>query len=176
MKLHKHIWGRSIFGRRINKRTAGTFQTRVITQGVIPSLHVGYKFSKIKQYFKEEKALRTETTINDTYDFGVGRNLDNLSEPRAIGFSANRRLLEVETISQDCSLAEGVFEMVTRPRIVDGKRVSGLRFDDHRVIALAYYKPCVDSCCCPMDFPTPPCANGCLESSEFLSSNIHPSA
>ena len=57
----------SIFGRRINKRTPGTFQTRVITQGVIPSLHVGYKSSKIKQYFKEEKALRTETTINNTY-------------------------------------------------------------------------------------------------------------
>jgi len=29
---------------------------------------------------------------------------------RAIGFAANRRLLEVETISQDCTLAEGVFD------------------------------------------------------------------
>ena len=28
---------------------------------------------------------------------------------------------EVETISQDCFLAEEVFEQVTRPRIVDGK-------------------------------------------------------
>nr|VFK64931.1 MAG: hypothetical protein BECKTC1821F_GA0114240_11534 [Candidatus Kentron sp. TC] len=66
----------------------------------------------------------------------MGRNLDNLPEPRAIGFSANRRLLEVETISQDCSLAEEVFEKVTRAQIVDGKRVSGLRFDDYRVIGL----------------------------------------
>ena len=115
----------SILGRRINKRTPGTFQTRVITQGIIPSLHVGYKYSKIKQYFKEKKALRTESTINNTYDFGVGRNLDNLPEPQTIGFSANRRLLEVETISQDCSLAEEVFEKVTRAQIVDGKRVSG---------------------------------------------------
>ena len=125
-----------LFDRRINKRTPGTFQTRVITQGVIPSLHVSYKSSKIKQYFKEERALRTETTINNTYDFQVGRNLDNLPELRAIGFAANRRLLEVETISQDCSLAEEVFDQVTRPQIVDGKRVSGLRFDDHRVIGL----------------------------------------
>ena len=63
-------------------------------------------------------------------------HLDNLPEPRAIGFSANRRLLEVETISQDCSLAEEVFEKVTRAQIVDGKRVSSLRFDDYRVIGL----------------------------------------
>ena len=125
-----------IFNRGINKRTPGTFQTRVITQGVIPSLHVSYKSSKIKQYFKEDHALRTETTINNTHDFGLGRSLKNLPELRAIGFAANCRLLEVETISQDCSLAEGVFEQVTRPQIIDGKRVSGLRFDDHRVIGL----------------------------------------
>jgi hypothetical protein len=34
-----------IFNRRITKRTPGTFHTRVITQGVIPSLHVSYKVS-----------------------------------------------------------------------------------------------------------------------------------
>nr|VFJ67940.1 MAG: hypothetical protein BECKFW1821C_GA0114237_101322 [Candidatus Kentron sp. FW] len=125
-----------IFHRRINKRTPGTFQTRVITQGVIPSLHVSYKSSKIKQYFKENRALRTETTINNTYDFRLGRSLENLPDLRAIGFAANCRLLEVETISQDCSLAEEVFEKVTRPQRVDGRQVSGLRFDDPRVIAL----------------------------------------
>ena len=31
-----------IFNRRITKRTPGTFHTRVITQGVIHSLHVGF--------------------------------------------------------------------------------------------------------------------------------------
>lgn len=125
-----------IFNRRITKRTPGTFQTRVITQGVIPSLHVSYKSSKIKQYFKENKALRTETIINNTHDFGLGRNLKNLPELRAIGFAANCRLLEVETISQDCFVAEEVFEKVTRPQLVDGQQVSGLRFDDSRVISL----------------------------------------
>jgi hypothetical protein len=42
---------------------------------VIPSLHVRCKTTKIKQYFKENRALRTETTINDTYDFAIGRRL-----------------------------------------------------------------------------------------------------
>jgi len=125
-----------IFARRINKRTPGTFHTRVITQGVIPSLHVGYNSSKIKQYFKEGRALRTETTINNTHDFRVGRNLANLPALRAIGFNANRRLLEVETIAQDCTLAEGLFDRVTQAQTLDGQRVAGLRFDDARVQAL----------------------------------------
>jgi hypothetical protein len=125
-----------IFNRRITKRTPGTFHTRVITQGVIPSLHVSYKSSKIKQYFKEGRALRTETTINNTHDFRLGRNLNNLPALRAIGFAANRRLLEVETISQDCLLAEGVFDQVTQPQVVAGQRAAGLHFDDPRVLAL----------------------------------------
>ena len=125
-----------IFNRRINKRTPGTFHTRVVTQGVIPSLHVSYKLSKIKQYFKEGRALRTETTINNTHDFGVGRSLTNLPALRAIGFNANRRLLEVETLSQDCTLAEGLFDQVTHPQICNDQRVAGLRFDDARVLAL----------------------------------------
>jgi hypothetical protein len=99
-----------IFTRRITKRTPGTFHTRVITQGVIPALHVSYKSSKIKQYFKEGRALRTETTINNTRDFGIGRHLNNLPALRAIGFAANRRLLAVETLTQDCRLAEGLFD------------------------------------------------------------------
>jgi len=125
-----------IFNRRINKRTPGNFHTRIVTQGVIPSLHVSYKLSKIKQYFKEGRALRTETTINNTHDFGVGRSLINLPALRAIGFNANRRLLEVETLSQDCTLAEGVYDQVTQPQVVAGQRASGLRFDDARVAAL----------------------------------------
>jgi len=63
-----------IFGRRIMRTgpraTPGRFRTRVITSGVVPTLHIDYKHSKIKQYHKEGKALRTETTINDPGDFG----------------------------------------------------------------------------------------------------------
>ena len=62
----------------MTKKTPGRFRTRVITDGVIPSLHVDYKKSHIKQYHKEGRALRTETTINDTRDFGIGKRLENL--------------------------------------------------------------------------------------------------
>jgi hypothetical protein len=125
-----------IFQRRITKRTPGRFATRVITQGVTPSLHISYKSTKIKQYFKEERALRTETTINNSRDFAIGRRLHNLPALRAIGFAANRRVLEVERISQDCQLGEAVFDQVIRPQVVDGQRASALAFGDGRAMAL----------------------------------------
>mgnify|MGYP001553551372 CR=1 FL=1 len=125
-----------IFERRISRRTPGRFRTRVITHGVTPSLHIDYKSTRIKQYFKEERALRTETTINDTRDFGLGRRLCNLPALRAIGFAANHRVLEVERISQDCRLAESIFEQVNSPRLVDGQRAAALPFGNARVMAL----------------------------------------
>src|SRR5262249_5797356 len=67
-----------IFDRRVTRRTPGRFRTRVLTEGVVPSLHIDYKRSRIKQYHKEGRALRTETTINDPRDFGIGKRLSNL--------------------------------------------------------------------------------------------------
>jgi hypothetical protein len=64
-----------VFGRKVSRRTPGRFHTRVIARGVEPAIQVHYKASKVKQYFKEGRALRTETTVNDTYDFGIGRLL-----------------------------------------------------------------------------------------------------
>jgi hypothetical protein len=125
-----------IFDRRVTRRTPGRFRTRVLTEGVTPSLHVDYKHSRIKQYHKEGRALRTETTINDTRDFGIGKRLKNLPALRAIGFQANRRLLDVQRISHDCAVGEDAFRQVTEPIEVEGQRASALRFGDPRVLAL----------------------------------------
>jgi hypothetical protein len=126
-----------IFQRRTSRRTPGKFRTRVITSGVVPSLHVDYKHSKIKQYYKEGRALRTETTINDARkDFGVGKRLHNLPALREIGFTANRRLLDVQRTSCDCRIGEDVFTRVSAPVVVDRQRASALRFGDPRVQAL----------------------------------------
>ena len=125
-----------IFDRRVTKRTPGRFRTRVLTEGVTPSLHVDYKRSRIKQYHKEGRALRTETTINDPRDFGIGKRLSNLPALRRIGFQANRRLCDVQRISQDCAIGEDAFQRVNEPVEVDGQRASGLRFADVAVQAL----------------------------------------
>lgn len=125
-----------IFDRRVTKRTPGRFRTRVITQGVTPSLYVDYKKTRLKQYHKQGRALRTETTINDTRDFAIGRRLPNLPALRALGFQANRRLLDVQTLSHDCLIGDDAFAQVTRPQVVAGQRVSALPFADPRTQAL----------------------------------------
>ena len=117
-----------IFNRRVNRRTPSRYRTRVITDGVIPSLHLDYKRSRIKQYYKEGRALRTETVINDTYDFGIGRRLRNLDDLKKIGFAANRRLLGVQTLSHDCTIGADVLDGLHRPAHIDGQRASALRF------------------------------------------------
>lgn len=137
-----------IFNRRVIKTTPGRFRTRVITNGVVPSLHIDYKSSHIKQYHKLGRALRTETTINNTRDFGIGRRLHNLPALREVGFAANRRLLEVQRVSHDCSIGEDAFAKIIQPVTVEKQRASGLRFGDPRVLALftalLYYRliPC----------------------------------
>jgi hypothetical protein len=125
-----------IFDRRVTRSTPGPFRTRIITDGVIPSLHIDYKGTRIKQYHKEGRALRTETTINNTRDFYIGKNLRNLPALRKIGFQANRRLLHVEQISHDCLLSEEIFQKVNHPLQIDSQRTSGLRFADPQVQAL----------------------------------------
>jgi len=130
-----------IFDRRIRRTgrrpTPGRFRTRVITTGVIPSLHVDYKNAKIKQYHEEGRALRTETTINDTRDFGLSKRLTNLPALRQIGFTANRRLLGVQRLSHDPIHGARALTDLTAPIITDaGTRIPGLRFGDTRVHTL----------------------------------------
>jgi hypothetical protein len=90
-----------------------------------------------KDNHKEGKALRTETTINDARDFGIGKRLDNLPALRAAGFAATRRLLDVEKLSHDPADGQAVIRQICAPLITAaGARVAGLRLGDPRVHAL----------------------------------------
>ncbi|MDN5772072.1 MAG: MarR family transcriptional regulator, partial [Microlunatus sp.] len=130
-----------IFDRQMRSRgprpTPGRFRTRVITEGVTPSLHIDYKSTSIKQYHKEGRALRTETTINNARDFGIGKRLTNLPALREIGLSANRRLLGVQRLSHNPIRAAEAFTAVHDPIVTDtGARIAGLRLGDRRAHAL----------------------------------------
>jgi len=130
-----------IFDRKIIRKgkraTPGRFRTRVITGGVTPSLHIDYKNSKIKQYHKLGRALRTETTINDTKDFGVARGLSHLPELKEIGFTASRRLLDVQRISHDPADGAAALAALTQPAISPaGTRTAGMPLTSPRVQAL----------------------------------------
>jgi hypothetical protein len=126
-----------IFERKVTKRTPGRFQTRVIQNGVHPSLHINYKLSHVKQYFKENRALRTETTINNPKDFGIGKGISNLPYLQEIGRNINRRLLDVQRVSQNCGLFGDSIDRVLEPTVTkDGQPAPGLRLGDPRVMAL----------------------------------------
>ena len=130
-----------IFARRLKRTgprpTPGRFRTRVITSGVTPSLHVDYKHTIIKQYHKEGRALRTETTINDTRDFSIGKRLTNLPALREVGFSASRRLLRLERLSHDPITGAEAITDITGPVLTDGgTRIPGLPLAQARTRAL----------------------------------------
>ena len=128
-----------IFDRKITTRTPGTFRTKVITKGVDPQLVCYYKASRLKQYFKEHRALRTETVIGDTRDFGVGRrvNAANWKALRAVGEQANQRLCDAQAADAQPAPDVVTLNQVTRPsRTDDGQRTAALRFGDPRVTAL----------------------------------------
>ena len=64
--------------------------------------------------------------------------LKNLDALRQIGFAANRRLLDVQTLSHDCTIGEQRFTSLVRPSIQQGQRASALPFGDPRILAMMH--------------------------------------
>ncbi len=130
---------RLLFPRRLTRRTpppAYGYRTRIITDGVEPSLHIEYKHSHLKQYFKEGHGLRSELTINNPNDFDFIKDLDQLPALRALGDDVNRTLLTVERVSHHCTLTTDALDDLQRPLHLGRVRISALRFGDPRIQAL----------------------------------------
>lgn len=127
-----------IFDRKLTSRTPGRFQTKIITKGVEPVIQAHYKHSKVKQYFKEGRALRTETTVNDPYDFAVNRTLtaDTFKQLRQIGNDVNDRLLDAQLQACSCAPDPTTLTRLVSPSIEDGQPAPALHFGDPRVMAL----------------------------------------
>ena len=127
-----------IFDRRIIATTPGGWRTKVITKGVDPQISCYYKSSRIKQYFKEQRALRTETVICNTRDFGIGRRVtaENWKALRAVGDAANQRLCDAQATDARPAPDMATFTEVTRPSDNDGQHAPALRFGEPRVMAV----------------------------------------
>ncbi len=132
-----------VFGRKVvlagPHPTPGTFRTKVLTKGVDPQITCYYKSSRLKQYFKEHRALRTELVVCDTRDFGVGRrlNYENWNALRDVGEHANQRLCDAEAADALPAPDVVTLNQVTRPSVTgEGQHAPALRFGDARVMAL----------------------------------------
>ncbi len=127
-----------VFARTITKRTPGRFQTKVIHRGVEPVLQAHYKHSKVKQYLKDGCALRTETTVNDPYDFSIKRTLsaETWQQLTGLGEQVNERLMAHELAARPCAPDPAALQAVVLPSLIDGQPAPALRFGDPRVMAL----------------------------------------
>lgn len=125
-----------LFRRRPNRRTPGRFETRVVNAYTSPTITFRYKHSTVKQYLKEGLALRTETTVNDAYDFDRGRRLDHLAELRSRGDAINAALLDHEANAETARLEGPELTCLVRPTVTHGRRIAALRLGDPRVMAL----------------------------------------
>jgi hypothetical protein len=127
-----------LFDRRIDAKTPGAFRTKVVTRGVDPQLCCDHKASRLQQYFKEHRALRTDTVIGDTRDFGIGRrvNAENWHALRAVGEAANQPLCDAEAADARPAPDVATLTDVVRPSTTDdGQHAAALRFGAARVMA-----------------------------------------
>jgi len=126
-----------LFERKITRATPGQFATRVVTQGVCPSLHIRYQSFDLKQYFQEGRGLRSEGTIHHPRDFGVGKDLNNLPPLQRIPAPIHHRLLEVQRASQNGRFSQQSRQRLIEPTVTeDGQKAPGLQFGPPRVLAL----------------------------------------
>ena len=87
------------------------------------------------RHFKEGRALRTETVICDTRDFGIGRkvNAENWHALYVVGQQANRRLCDAQASDAVPAPDTVTLAQVTCPSDTpDGLHAPGLRFGDPR--------------------------------------------
>jgi hypothetical protein len=126
-----------LFGRRITARYGGKLQTVLDRRNEgQPILRSYYGSSFVKQYEKGDRLLRTETCINNTYDLGIGRRLENLPTLHERMRTTNTRYLEAQADLLASTVDSGALASLARPVVVGTRRVPGLKLEDDRVIRL----------------------------------------
>ena len=126
-----------LFGRRITARYGGKLQTVLDRRNEgQPILRSYYGSSFVKQYEKGDRLLRTETCVNNTYDLGIGRRLENLPALHERMRGTNTRYLEAQAELLASTVDGGALASLARPVMVGTRRVPGLKLEDDRVIRL----------------------------------------
>jgi hypothetical protein len=135
-------WGRPervqlIFDRVVTQKTPGEFRTRVIQDGLPPSLHIPYQNFDLKQDCKEGRGCRTEGTFRHPKDLDVNKGWANLPYLQKMGRQIHRRLLEVERVSHHSGWSGDSTQPVVPPTVTaDGEKAPTLKFGPPRVRAL----------------------------------------
>jgi hypothetical protein len=109
-----------------------------VTNAVTVAVREAADVDLVMTAFKEGRALRTETTVNDPYDFGIGRLLtaENWNALMSTAAQVNQRLLDAQLAACDCAPDSITLQRIVSPSVHDGLKAPALRFGDQRVMAL----------------------------------------
>jgi hypothetical protein len=127
-----------IFGRKISKIHAGKLKT------TIHDLHFGnpvirshYKNGAVKQYVRDHRLLRTETTTNNVRDYGIGKSVENAASLRKTMRTITDNYLDVQQDILETFVDRGQLHRLAQPTVTsNGKRIPGLKLDHPRQLAL----------------------------------------
>jgi hypothetical protein len=127
-----------IFGKRIYGNTAASAKTRISHPDLgYPAIRSHYKKDWIKQYARDHLMLRTEVVLNDTYDLGIPKSIQNLAKLRRLLHPINQRYLDVQQDVLETFIDRDELRQLSRPSISpSGRRTPGLRVDDPRLLAV----------------------------------------
>jgi hypothetical protein len=127
-----------VFGRGCYHPDTRTGQTYLKTTKLrTPVLSVSFKNTSLKQYVKEDVALRTESASNQLKDLSLPKNVQQLPKVRAALNTANQRYEEVQQDVLTSYVDRGQLEQLRAASVsASGRRVPGLHLDDPRLLAV----------------------------------------
>lgn len=127
----------TFFGTRVTSTYNGKLQTKIIDRDKAhPVLKTWYKKGWIKQYEKEGRLLRTECTVNNTYDVGIQRSLKNLALLRQKLSDINQRYVEWLKPIYLSLVEDGALESLSETTVVGMRRIPGIKIENRRLMAV----------------------------------------
>jgi hypothetical protein len=130
----------TIFGRKVTKEYKGKLQT-VIEDLDLPHpvirRHYGHGFAK--QYVRDDRILRTQPATNNVYDYGVEKDVENLSQLRNRMSEIVDHYHEVQQDVLETFVDRGQLRKLAESTVLpSGKRIPGLKLDHPRQLAVMH--------------------------------------
>ena len=132
----------TFFGTRVYLSQSGKLQTKIIDRDKAhPVIKTWYKKGWIKQYEKEGRLLRTECTVNNTYDVGVQKSLKNLLVLRQKMSDINQRYLDWLNPIFLSLVEDGALQSLSETTVVGMRRIPGIKIENRRLMAVVQSLP-----------------------------------
>src|SRR6516162_1533674 len=129
-----------IFGRKVTKQYRGKLQTEIEDMNLPnPVIRSHYRNGFIKQYVRDHLILRTEPATNNVTDYGVNKAIEHLPALRDKMAAVIDNYLHIQQDILETFVDRGQLRNLAQPTLTPtGKRISGLKLDNPRQLALMH--------------------------------------